>query len=218
VPDSLSDLAPLPQGSPQLRRLTIGAAAVITLLGTIGTALSPWLLVHMPLMLVALSPDVRHLVLVAAAADFLPVLLVSEPRRAAGLLAMYGIGWFYGPVALAWFEQQAPRFGGVLRWCERQFARFGAPLLIVFPMYTFGALAGAARTRFRVFLPAMLAGQAVYITTSYYFGDAMRGWTKPFLAFLGEHVVAATAICVVAVALQQGWSRLRKRSTEPSLE
>ena len=31
MPDSLSDLAPLPQGSPQLRRLTIGAAAVITL-------------------------------------------------------------------------------------------------------------------------------------------------------------------------------------------
>ena len=209
--DGLEGLAPVPDGSPQIRRITIAAVAIITLLGTIGSALSPWLLVRMPLALVALSPDVRHIVLVAANAEFLPVLAISEPRRVAGLFAMYGLGWCYGPMALVYFEQKAPRLGGALRWAERLFERFGALLLVVFPAYTFGAFAGAARTPLRIFVPAMLLGQAIYISTSYYFGGVIRQWTVPFVGFLREHLVVSTLICVALVAGSQLWSRLKRR-------
>lgn len=205
-PDSL---APLPAGTPQARRYALIAVAAVTLLGTVGSALSPWLLVRQPLLLLALSPDVRHIILVAAHADFLPVLAVAQPRRVLGLFSMYAVGYFYGPVATAWFEQRAPRFGGVLRWLERQFARFGAPLLVLFPSYTLGAIAGAARTRLPVFVPLMLLGQVAYITSSYYFGDAIRSWTLPLLRFLTEHLVASTAACVGLVLAQQLWSRWR---------
>ncbi len=193
---------------PQLqRRLAIAFVGFITLLGTIGSALSPWLLVRHPLVLVALSPDWRHILLVAAESDFLSVFAVSEPRRAAGVLSMYGLGYFYGLRVIEWFELKAPRLGSFLRWLEELFERLGAPLLIVFPSYTLGAMAGAARTRFRIFLPAMLAGQAVYISTSYYFGDALRDWTKPFLRFLADNLVVSTAVCVALVLGWQLWSR-----------
>ena len=200
----------------QLRRLALGSVAFITLLGTIGSALSPWLLVRQPLLLVALSPDWRHIVLVAAESEFLPVLAVSEPRRAAGLLAMYGMGWFYGLRVVDWFERKVPRLGSFLRWLEELFERLGAPLLIVFPSYTLGALAGAARTRFWVFLPAMLTGQVFYIGASYYFGDAIRDWTKPFLRFLADNLVVSTAVCVALVLGQQLWSR--RKGKGPSLD
>lgn len=208
---SLPELEPLVEGSPQLRRLTLGAVALLTLLGTIGTALSPWLLTHAPVALVALSPDVRHLVLVAAKVDFVPVALAAEVRRAAGLIAMYGIGWFYGPRAIAWFEAQAPSVGGLLRRLERWFARIGWPLLIVFPVYTLGAFAGAARTKWRAFLPAMLLGQFLYIAAAYYFGDAIQDWTKPLLEWLAKYVIEATATCVAGVAGYQVYRRWNRR-------
>lgn len=197
------------------RRLVFAAVAVVTALGTIGSALSPWLLVRHPLLLVALSPDVRHLILVAPQLPFLPVLVVGVLRRAAGLGTMYALGSLYGPLAIPWFEQQAPRLGKAIRWLERLFARLGAPLLVIFPIYSLGALAGAAGTRLKVFIAAMLAGQTLYVTSGYYFGDAIRGWTQPLLRFLGEHLVASTAVCLGAVALQQLWSR-RGREVESS--
>ncbi len=198
---------PPPGTTSRGRHLAVAAVAVITVMGTVGTALSPYLLVRQPLLLIALSPDVRNIVLVAAQADFLPVLAVAEPRRAMGLFAMYAMGFFYGPLAIAWFEQRSARAGRVLRWLERLFARLGAPLLVVFPAYTVGALAGVARTRLRVFVPAMLVGQVVYIGVSYFLGDAAREWTTPLVRFLGEHLVESTAVCVAAVVIHQVWSR-----------
>jgi len=200
-------------GSPQSRRLVLLAVAVVTVMGTLGSAFSPALLVHYPLALLALSPDIRHLVLVAAQVDYGPALAAGLPRRAAGLAAMYGVGFFYGPVALLWFEQKAPRLGGALRWFEALFARFGAPLLVLFPVYTLGALAGAAGTRLKVFVPAMLLGQALYITAGYYLGDAVTEWTQPFVRWLTEHIVASTLVCVALVGAQQLWSRRGKQPT-----
>ncbi len=200
----------LPIGSPRLGRVTVIAIAALTVMGTVGSAFSPWLLVRHPLWLVALSPDVRHIVLVAAHSPFAPVLAVGVVRRAAGLVAMYGLGRYYGPTVLRGFEQRAPRLARTIRWLERWFARIGAPLLVLFPSYTLGALAGAARTRVPVFVPAMLLGQVAYVTASYYFGDAVRVWTLPLLAFLQRHVVASTAVVAALVLGQQVWSRTRK--------
>lgn len=190
-----------------MRGLVLGFLAFVTVLGTLGSALSPWLLVRYPLALVALSPDVRHLVLVAAHTEFLPVLLIGGVRRAAGLVVMYGVGRLYGPLAIVWFERKAPQLGGALRWLERLFGRLGAPLLVLFPAYTIGALAGAAGTRLKAFFPAMLLGQVIYISAAYYFGDAIRLWTLPVLAFLTEHVLGATLLCAGLVAGHQLWSR-----------
>jgi hypothetical protein len=214
-----TDLQPeLPENGDQpTRGVILGFVAFVTVLGTLGTALSPWLLVRYPLVLVALSPDVRHLVLVAAHCDFLPVLLIGGVRRAAGLIAMYGIGRLYGPMALDWFERQVPRLGGPLRWLERLFGRVGALLLIFFPVYTVGGLAGAAGTRLKAFVPAMLLGQALYISAAYYFGDAIRLWTLPLLEFLTEHVVGATLVCLGLVVGQRLWSR-RSSSESPGSE
>ncbi len=208
-------LPPGRSGSPRMRRLSVGLMAAITAIATVGSALSPWLLVEHPLALVAFSPDVRHLVLLAAQADFGPVLAVSLPRRALGILATYGVGYFYGPVAIAWAEHRAPRFGAALRWLERQFARFGAVLLVVYPSYTLGSLAGAAGTPMRVFVPAMLVGQFGYIAAAYYFGDAVRDWTQPILVFLTEHMVASTAVCVGLVLAWQVKRRLSPGDEPP---
>jgi membrane protein DedA with SNARE-associated domain len=198
----------------RVRDVCLAVTALLTVAGTLGTAFSPYLLVEMPLVLVALSADVRHLVLVAANTDFLPVLIVGVPRRALGMATMYGLGLTYGQPMLGMLEEKAPRLGGALRWCERLLARRGSFILVVAPAYTFGALAGIARLKARWFIPAMLIGQAVYITAGYFFGEQLRSFTVPLLAFVTEHLVASTAVCVAFVAVLQIGSKLRKRGSE----
>jgi len=196
--------------------LAVAAVALISALGTIGSALAPWLLVRHPLALILLSPDVRHLVLVAPQVDFAPVLAAGLVRRAAGIGAMYALGRQFGPLVIPWIERQAPRIGRALVGLERAFARVGPSLLVVFPFYALGALAGAAGTRVKVFLPATLAGQTLYITTSYYFGDAIALWTGPLIAFLGNNLLASTLVCTAIVGVQQVWSRRRARGAGTS--
>lgn len=184
---------------------------VVTTAGVLGSAFSPYLLVHHPLALIALAPDIRHLVLVAADTPFGPVLGVGGVRRALGLLTTYGMGALYGPALVQWTVARHPRTGALVRVLERLFERFGAALLILWPFYAGGLLAGAAKYPVSRFLPAMALGQLGYITASYYVGDSLSAWTGPFIQFLSEHLVASTAVCVAAVAGQQLWSRWRER-------
>ncbi len=198
----------------RLRDVCLAITALLTVAGTVGTGFSPYLLVEMPLVLIALSADMRHLVLVAANTDFGPVLALGVPRRALGLATMYGLGLHYGPTMLGMLEEKAPRLGGVLAWCERLLARRGALILVVAPAYTFGALAGIARVRPRWFFPAMFAGQTLYIAVGYFFGEQLRAFTVPLLGFLKEHLVPSTVACVVLVAAIQVASRLRTAKNE----
>jgi len=192
-------------------RAAIALFVLVTTSGALGSAFSPYLLVEHPLLLIALSPDVRHLMLVAGDTTFLPVLGVGEIRRVIGLLSMYGLGAVYGPSALRWMEARQPRTGRLIRFLERLFERCGALLLVLWPSYTGGLLAGAAGYRFARFLPAMLLGQVVYISSSYYLGESLSEWTEPFIGFLGENLLVSTAVCASAVGLHQIWTRWRDR-------
>jgi membrane protein DedA with SNARE-associated domain len=198
--------------TPRARRLALASFFTLTGLGVLGSALSPYLLVEHPRVLIALSPDVRHFMLVAANTPFLPVLGVGFVRRVLGLLATYALGASFGPTLIDWLGARSSRTGRFLRWVERIYLRFDVLLLVLWPSYTGGMLAGAAGTAPRRFLPAMAVGQVVYIAASYYLGAAITGWTQPLLRFLGEHLVASTAVCAAAVALHQAWTRWRGRS------
>ncbi len=204
--------APPPRAVPlRLRVAVVLLFVTITASGVIGSAFSPYLLVEHPLLLIALSPDVRHLVLVAADVPFLPVLGIGEVRRGVGVIAIYGLGAIYGPALVSWTAARGPRTAGLVQLLERGFDRFGALLLILWPFYLGGLLAGAARYRFSRFLPATLLGQVVYIATSYHLGDRLSAWTEPFVRFLDEHLVVSTAVCVVLVAAHQAWTWARLR-------
>ena len=77
----------------------------------LGTAFSPYLLVHHPLILILLAPVGRHVALAAPSVPLIPMLVVGTLRRVVGLGATYGIGAIYGDAAVAWAEKRYPRFG-----------------------------------------------------------------------------------------------------------
>jgi membrane protein DedA with SNARE-associated domain len=88
--------------------------------------------------------------------------------------------------------------------------------LVLAPTATVSVLAGAARTRFIVFVLAVATGQALWNTLSVCLGDAVARWTDLFTTFLGEHLLESTLICVVAVTLTQASSRLLRRRRQPA--
>ncbi|MBX3131707.1 MAG: hypothetical protein KF718_33630 [Polyangiaceae bacterium] len=216
----MSQAAALPAAEavpPRLRHALFALLGVVGVTTIAGTAFSPYLLVKAPLLLVALAPEGRHIILAVSTTD--PVLLVAVAtlRRLLGLIAAYGLGLTYGPAAVSWVERRFPRFGKLVRIAERLFARVGAPLLLFIPLQSIALLAGAARTRFFTFLGFVSVGQFCMVLITYLFGDAITKWTEPILVFLSEHVVETTIACATLVALQQGVAYYRKRRGAPEL-
>lgn len=118
---------------------------MVTVTSLVGTALSPYLLVKSPLLLVALSPAAHHVALAAATVDPVSLIAVATLRRVLTGLSAYGLGYLYGQAALDWVEQRHPRLARLVRLVERLFARIGVALLVVAPAPTVAVLAGAAR-------------------------------------------------------------------------
>jgi membrane protein DedA with SNARE-associated domain len=203
---------PPPAGvTPRVKRAILLATVLLTAIGATGTALSPYLLVEYPMLLVALSPDMRHVVLVAGRVAFVPLLVMGTLRRMVGMAATYGLGAVYGYAGLRWAETKYPRFGKLIRFFELMFRRLGAPMLVFWPTYTSSGLAGAARTPFALYLIAMGLGQMGYVAVGYYFGETIAAWTDLLVGFLQEHMVAATAVCVTLVLIQQAIALWRRR-------
>lgn len=207
-----------PPVPPRVRAAILGLASAVTVASTLGTALAPLLLVKSPLGLVALSPAAHHIALAAATLPPLSLVVVATLRRTLTALAAYGLGYLYGPAALAWLEQRSPRVARWVRFIERQYARFGVSLLLVAPVPTIAVLAGAARSPSVRFLPALLAGLSIWTALAVFLGDVFARLTDGFTAFLGEYLLESTLICVGAVAAQQGLSLVLRRRRRSGLE
>jgi len=206
--DHLKDApAPLSDVPPNVRRGIVGTVGALTVLSAIGTALSPYLLVEHPLLLVALAPENRHILLAAAQADPVPLILVGTVRRMLSLLTTYGLSGLYGPALLRWSEQRFPRFAAAARWVERLAERGGAPLLVIAPGYTFVTFAGVRGMAFKPFLAAIAVGNLLFIILSVFFGDAVSIWTNVLIDWLKQHLIASTLACILAVLIQQLISR-----------
>ena len=207
-----SVLPPVPLGIPaRLLRASWATVALLTAASLIGTATSPMLLVKAPLLLVALSPDGRHVALVAGSVD--PTLLVclSVVRRSLFSLGVFGLGAAYGEQAVIWIEVRARGLGKALRALERLFERVGAVLLIAAPFLSLCVLAGAARTRLVAFLPALVVGHCIWVGATVWLGKRVAAQSQVVVEFFGERLFESTLVCVLLVAAHQLVTRRRRK-------
>lgn len=194
-----------------LKRAIVVGVVVATLVGAVGTALLPYLLVNHPVLLVVTSADARNLVLVAPQLGLPMLLLVAVPRRALAMALTYGLARIYGRSAIAWSVGKFPRLARVFAGFEKLFVRFRRTALVLWPTYMSAALGGATQTSLRAFLPWMVLGQVGYVLVAFYVGDAISGWTDGLIEFFRRNLWQATAVCVGLVSLQQLVSYIRRR-------
>jgi membrane protein DedA with SNARE-associated domain len=209
-------LHPLPEPvPPRLRAAIWGLFTAVTVASLLGTALSPYLLVKNPLLLVAISAAAHHVALAAATVDQVPLIIVATLRRVLTGLSAYGLGYLYGGLAIQWIEQRHARAARLVRFFERLFARFGVALLVIAPAPTLALFAGAARSRLSLFVLALTVGHLFWNTATQYLGDAFAQRTDLLTNFLGEHLLESTLACVALVVVQQAIGRWRRKREAP---
>jgi membrane protein YqaA with SNARE-associated domain len=190
---------------------------VLTGASLLGTAFAPYLLVKSPLLLVAVSPAAHHVALAAASVEPAPLIVVATLRRVLTGVGAYGLGLLYGSAALGWLNERYPRLARFVAWVERIFQRWGVGLLVLAPAPTVALFAGAARSRFLVFLAALTLGHALWNSVTYSVGDALAVWTDVLTSFVGENLLESTLVCLAAVALQQALSQIASRRRQAKL-
>jgi membrane protein DedA with SNARE-associated domain len=211
-----SERATTPVAIPaRLVRASWAILGVLTVVSLVGTAFAPLLLVKAPLLLVVLAPDGRHLALVAGRVDPWLLMSVTVVRRTLYSVGVFGLGAAYGDVAVTWIEARARGLGKALRTLERVFARVGALLLLVLPFLSVCVLAGAARTRVRVFLPALMLGHSLWVFTTVWLGTRFAAQTQAVVDFFSERLFESTLVCLALVTAYQLITRRRRRGSTP---
>jgi membrane protein DedA with SNARE-associated domain len=188
----------LPGGRRRLTLLVV-PMVIVAIASYIGDALSPTLLVEAPLLLVALVPRNRVLVLAAPQLAFVPFFVVGMVRLALTDPLYYLFGRWYGDRAIAWAEHHsgAPR---TVRAIERWFRRLAYPVVLVAPNSLVCVLAGATGMSVPGFLIANLGGTALRMVLIWFLGDIFSEPLLDVVGFIADYRWWFTGITIVLVA------------------
>lgn len=183
---------------------------VLFLSSMLGAAFSPYLLLHHPLVLLALAPWPRHMILIAPLLPLVPFLIVATLRAFASCALGFALGLHYGASGFAFFEQRSQRLGRVALWVTNSFGHAGYVIILLFPGPLTAGLAAISGLRAQLALPLLLLGQAGWVYANYRLGQALVEWTKPVIELVRAHVGEATVVCVVCVLAYEIFRRKRR--------
>jgi membrane-associated protein len=144
--------------------------------------------------------------------------LSGIPAAAAGHSLDYWLGRAGSPLVTRWQRRLDGRFGGTALHHTHSNGWTGGPLLVFLTRWTLtalaspvAALAGAVRMRYRVFLAAEIAGEAIYVCGLLALGRLL-GPALPRDGFFAPALWIGVAIVLVVAAtalLPRLWRRLR---------
>ena len=169
-------------------------------------AFSPYLVNHFPLLLIALSPLGRHLVLVAPIVDPVAFMLVAGTRRMAFYLASYHLGRALGPPGIDWIEARSRYFGSFVRWLEKLFARASHIVVLAMVGPTVSMLAGISGMRAVVFAALATLGLVVRLLVVLSLAEWLRVYIEALLAWIDAYWIPATLAMVCGVLVYR-WRR-----------
>jgi membrane protein DedA with SNARE-associated domain len=187
-------------------RLCLTALGVLGTGSMAGVASSLYLVNHYPLLLIALSPLGRHMILVAPIVDPFAFVAVLVGRRLLFYLASFHLGRALGPLGIPWIEARAARFGRFVRWMERLFARASHAVVLGMAGPTVSVLAGISGMRATVFVPLATLSLVVRALLVLGFAAWIREYIEVALAWIDEYWIPGTVVMVALVAVYR-WRR-----------
>lgn len=205
----LAESAPTGATDVRLVRRSLSVLGVLSFGSMVGAASSLYLVGHYPLLLIALSPLGRHMLLVAPIVDPVAFVAVAVLRRMAFYLACFQLGRGLGPSGVVWLEARAARFARFVRWVEALFSR--APHLVVFVMAgpTVSGLAGMTGIRALPFVSLATTSLVMRMLLVLGFAEILRGPIMQVLDWIDENWVPGTLVLVLGTLVYQ-WRRIRR--------
>jgi hypothetical protein len=188
------------------RSLTI--LGILSLGSLAGAASSLYLVRHYPLLLIALSPLGRHLLLVAPIVDPVAFVVVAVLRRLAFYLACFQMGRGLGPSGVEWLEARAARFARFVRWIEGIFGRAPHAVVLLMAGPTVSALSGITGMRTAAFLGLAATSLLMRMLFVLGFAEILREPIQWLLLRIDEYWVPGTVLLVLGALVHQ-WRRIR---------
>ncbi len=189
-------------------RRSLSLLGILSLGSLAGAASSLYLVNHYPLLLIALSPLGRHLLLVAPIVDPVAFLVVAVLRRMVFYLACFQMGRGLGPSGVEWLEARAARFARFVRWIERLFRRAPHAVVLVMAGPTVSGLAGMTGMRAAAFVSLALTSLVMRMLVVLGFAEILREPIAWLLLRIDEFWVPGTVILVLGALFYQ-WRRIR---------
>lgn len=199
-----------PSSRASLTLLVVPMVAV-TAVAQVGDALAPTLLVEHPLLLVAMIPRTRYLVLTAPLVDVVPFFVVGLVRLVLTDPVFFAFGRRYGDVGIRWIERKSgsPR---TVQTAERWFRKASHPIVAVVPNNLVCVLAGATGMRTAPFLVLNLGGTAARMALVVWVGDLFSDQLLDVTDFVGRYRWWLTGISVSLVTISVWRARHTGRS------
>lgn len=203
------------------RRIANRCMWVLAILGAgslVGVAASLYLTAHHPVLLIALSPLGRHLMLVAPRVDPVVFVVVAVTRRLLFYVTCFHLGRALGPAAIVWLEERSRSAGHVVRWLERLFRRASRLVVVILPSPAVSTIAGSAGMGQAVFVPLVALGALVRVLIVLRFAAWLNEPIETVLSFIDEYWLPGTVVLIVAVVLYQTWWQRSTRTREATAE
>ena len=186
---------------------------VLISIGTVANAIHPTLVKNHPLLLVALEPRNRWIILVADKVEFWPLLIFGTLRRLASDPLFFLLGHLYGDGAVRWAERKFDFGTGTVQKIEKIFQKAGPVLVFLAPGALVCVLAGATGMSPALFFVLNIVGTIVIVTLLYNFASVVEGPVDAINDFYGNNFKWLTVVTVILTALYI-WNQWRQGKTE----
>jgi membrane protein DedA with SNARE-associated domain len=186
---------------------------VLLTVGTIANAIHPTLVKNHPLLLVALEPRNRWVILVADKVSFWPLLIWGTVRRLASDPLFFLLGHLYGDGAVRWAERKFDGGTGIIGRVEKVFQKAGPVLVFFFPGALVCVLAGATGMGPMTFAILNVVGTIFTVTVLFQFAHVVQGPVDAINNFYGNNFKWLTVVSVVLTGFYV-WNQWRQGKSE----
>lgn len=203
----------LPRPLPWQRNVTFGILGGSIVIGWLATAVFATLVDRHPLLLIAMNPSSKYLVLTVNQLDLWSYYPVAALRLMVTKPLMWLVGGWYGERAVAYAARRSERSAQVLRWLEAQFDRLGWLIVPITSNNAVCLLAGSTGFPLVPFLLLALLGTMVRLVLYDAFGAAFRDPIDRIVSVIADNRIAIVVVCTVAVVAVVWWQH--RRGTSP---
>ena len=185
---------------------------LLAVANVLGVAFAPVLAVEAPLALIALSPLVRHLVLIVPAVDPAPLFVIGALRLFAADPFVFVLGRRYGPRTLSWLSGRAGVGGRLAPAIMRLFDKASTLVLLINPGVLVCTLCGVSGMSWARFAVVNCLGTFGLLTLVLLVGRSFEAWIALVLAFVARHMLSLTlaSVALVVVGGLLWWRRFRR--------
>ncbi len=196
----------LDESQQRVVRLCLIGLAVLGIGSMIGGMSVLYLANRFPLLLIALSPTGRHLILVAPTVHPAAFIAVATLRRITFYIPCFILGRILGSTALVWLETRSPRAARFVEWLDRIFQRAQYPAVFFLPGPIMSTIAGNSKMPVATWIPLVACGVMLRMVVVVWFGEWLREPIERVLELFDEYWIPGTIALVAGTALYQ-WRR-----------